>query len=174
MEIKLSVEQMAITAARDNETIVYDLSNDFGYSERLADLDKAIESKRRALNPDNYDENGVPKKGKRAWVQDSAYKKLLDQKRYIWHKVKKARKNRFGRIANQILMLGDTFTLYQEDFKSLQSRKDYNPEEMSWFDQRKQKGFEIMFNAPYEFVAILENKLSFKDIKLNKIKHKNK
>ena len=89
---------MAITAARDNETIVYDLSNDFGYSERLADLDKAIESKRRALNPDNYDENGVPKKGKRAWVQDSAYKKLLDQKRYIWHKVKKARKNRFGRI----------------------------------------------------------------------------
>lgn len=107
-------------------------------------------------------------------MQDSDYKKLLDQKRYIWHKVKKARKNRFGRIANQILMLGDTFTLYQEDFKSLQSRKDYNPEEMSWFDQRKQKGFEIMFNAPYEFVAILENKLSFKDLKLNKIKHKKK
>lgn len=174
VEIKLSVEQMAITAARDNETIVYDLSNDFGYSKRLADLDRAIESKRRALNPDNYDENGVPKKGKRVWVQDSAYKKLLDQKHYIWHKVKKARKNRFGRIANQILMLGDTFTLYQEDFKSLQSRKDYNPEEMSWFDQRKQKGFEIMFNAPYEFVAILENKLSFKDLKLNKIKHKKK
>ena len=115
MEIKLSVEQMSITAARDNETIVYDLSNDFGYSKRLVDLDRAIESKRRALNPDNYDENGVPKKGKRAWMQDSAYKKLLDQKRYIWHKVKKARKNRFGRIANQILMLGDTFTLYQED-----------------------------------------------------------
>ena len=107
-------------------------------------------------------------------MQDSAYKKLLDQKHYIWHKVKKARKNRFGRIANQILMLGDTFTLYQEDFKSLQSRKDYNPEEMSWFDQRKQKGFEIMFNAPYEFVAILENKLSYKDLKLNKIKHKKK
>lgn len=174
VEIKLSVEQMAITAARDNETIVYDISNDFGYSKRLAELDRAIESKRRSLNPDNYDENGVPKKGKRVWVQDSAYKKLLEQKHYIWHKVKKIRKNRFGRIANQILMLGDTFTLYQEDFKSLQSRKDYNPEEMSWFDQRKQKGFEIMFNAPYEFVAILENKLSFKDIKLNKIKHKNK
>ena len=174
VEIKLSVEQMAITAARDNETIVYDLSNDFGYSKRLAELDRAIESKRRALNPDNYDENGVPKKGKRVWVQDSAYKKLLDQKHYVWHKVKKTRKNRFGRIANQILMLGDTFTLYQEDFKSLQSRKDYNPEEMSWFDQRKQKGFEIMFNAPYEFVAILENKLSFKDLKLNKIKHKKK
>ena len=29
VEIRLSVEQMAITAARDNETIVYDLSNDF-------------------------------------------------------------------------------------------------------------------------------------------------
>lgn len=83
VEIKLSVEQMAITAARDKETIVYDLSNDFGYSERLTDLDRAIESKRRALNPDNYDENGVPKKGKRVWVQDSAYKKLLDQKHYI-------------------------------------------------------------------------------------------
>lgn len=95
VEIKLSVEQMAITAARDNETIVYDLSNDFGYSKRLEDLDRAIESKRRALNPDNYDENGVPKKGKRAWVQDSAYKKLLDQKRYIWHKAKKNTKEPF-------------------------------------------------------------------------------
>ena len=31
-----------------------------------------------------------------------------------------------------------------------------------------------MFNAPYEFVAILENKLSFKDLKLNKIKRKKK
>lgn len=174
VEIKLSVDQMAITATRDNETIVYDLSNDFGYSERLTDLDRAIESKRRALNPDNYDENGVPKKGKRVWVQDSAYKKLLDQKHYIWHKVKKIRKNRFGRIANQILMLGDNFTLYQEDFTSLQSRMDLESEEMSWFDLQKQKGFKIMLNAPYEFVTILENKLSFKGVKLNKDKRKKK
>ena len=174
VEIKLSVDQMAITATRDNETIVYDLSNDFGYSERLTDLDRAIESKRRALNPDNYDENGVPKKGKRVWVQDSAYKKLLDQKHYIWHKVKEIRKNRFGRIANQILMLGDNFTLYQEDFTSLQSRMDLESEEMSWFDLQKQKGFKIMLNAPYEFVTILENKLSFKGVKLNKDKRKKK
>ena len=31
-----------------------------------------------------------------------------------------------------------------------------------------------MFNSTYEFVAILENKLSFKDLKLNKIKRKKK
>ena len=64
VEIKLSVEQMAITAARDNETIVYDLSNDFGYSERLADLDRVIESKHRVLNPDNYKEMVFRKKGR--------------------------------------------------------------------------------------------------------------
>ena len=46
-------------------------------------------------------------------------------------------------------MLGDNFTLYQEDFTSLQSRMDLESEEMSWFDLQKQKGFKIMLNAPY-------------------------
>lgn len=170
--INLSVEKMAVLAMSNGEFLSFDLSNDFEYSERLANLDRKIEAKRRELNPDNYEYNGVAKKGPMKWEVDDHYLKLLDKKRHLWHKIKKSRKRRFGEIANQLLLLGDGFTIHMEDFNSLQARKDYDPESMGWYDKRKQAGFEIMFNAPYEFVEILENKLFFKDTKLNKIKAK--
>lgn len=176
VEITLDINQLAIRAKNtDNSNeVVYDLSNDFGYAEQLAELDRKIVEKRKALNPQNYQEDGTIKKGKYTWSYDDSYYKLINKKRYIWHKIKANRKIRFGQIANGILLLGDSFVVYKEDFKSLQSRKDYNPEEMNWFDTRKQRGFEIMFNAPYNFLAILKSKLSFKGITITEITKKDK
>ena len=89
------------------------------------------------------------------------YIKLINKKRYLWHKIKSYRKNRFEKIVNDILKLGDEFLVYKEDFKVLQQRKDFDKETMSWYDTRKQRGFEIMFNAPYEFLMLLDMKLSY-------------
>lgn len=174
VELTVDVNQLAIRAKNltDGTEQVFDLTNDFGYSELLSDLDRKIEAKRRELNPDNYQPDGTIKRGKYQWTYDKSYYKLLARKRYLWHKIKANRKLRFGQITNGILALGDSFVVYKEDFKSLQARKDYNPEEMNWFDTRKQRGFEIMFNAPYEFISILKNKLSYKNITLTEITKK--
>lgn len=45
--------------------------------------------------------------------------------------------------------------------KPCNSEKDFDKETMSWYDTRKQRGFEIMFNAPYEFLTLLDMKLSY-------------
>lgn len=170
VEITLQVEQMAIKAENlgNGKSILFDLSNDFGFSEKLSELDREIEHIRRVNNPDNYNEDGTNKAGRLKWVYTNHYKKLLNQKRYLWHKITKSRKNRFGQIANEIMELGDEFIIYKDDFKSLQKRKDYDPETMKWYDKRKQKGFEIMFNAPYEFLQVLETKLNYLDVPLEK------
>lgn len=163
VEISLDVDTLSIVAKNQDNNIelVFDLTNDFGYSEKLSDLDRKIENSRRLNNPDNYEDNGVIKEGVRKWHKSKNYVKLLNKKRYLWHKIKSSRKQRFGEIVNGILTLGDEFVVYKEDFKSLQQRKDFDPSTMKWFDTRKQKGFEIMFNAPYEFLQVLDIKLSY-------------
>lgn len=161
--ISLDIDKLEIVAKNDfvNKELRFDLTNDLGYSEKLSEIDTMMEESRRVNNPDNYEENGVPKKGVYVWKKSNNYIKLSNRKRYIWHKIKQYRKNRFEKIVNDILELGDEFIVYKEDFKALQKRKDFDKETMSWFDTRKQRGFEIMFNAPYEFLVLLDMKLSY-------------
>lgn len=161
--ISLDIDTLEIVAKNENvnKELRFDLSNDLGYSDKLSRLDTKIENSRRLNNPDNYEENGVPKKGVYTWKKSNNYIKLLNKKRYLWHKIKNYRKNRFEKIVNDILALGDEFVVYKEDFKALQQRKDFDKETMSWYDTRKQRGFEIMFNAPYEFLTLLNMKLSY-------------
>lgn len=161
--ISLDIDKLEIVAKNEsvNKELRFDLSNDHGYSEKLSRLDTMIENSRRLNNPGNYEENGVPKKGVHVWKKSNNYIKLTNKKRYLWHKIKSYRKNRFEKIVNDILELGDEFVVYKEDFKALQQRKDFDKETMSWYDTRKQRGFEIMFNAPYEFLMLLDMKLSY-------------
>ena len=161
--ISLDVDKLEVVAKNQENNIElrFDLSNDLGYSDKLSRLDVMIENSRRINNPDNYEANGVNKTGVLRWKKSKNYMKLLNRKRYLWHKIKTYRKNRFGQIVNEIIKLGDEFVVYKEDFKSLQQRKDFDPETMSWFDTRKQRGFEIMFNAPYEFLQLLDIKLGY-------------
>ena len=165
VNIWVDINSLSIKAQNlsNGQLVEFDISNDYGYAAKLSELDRKIERSRRLSNPQNYEENGTIKPGRSKWVFSKNYYRLLNQKRYLWHKIKKSRKNRFGEIINTILDLGDTFIISKKDFKSLQSRKDYNPEEMSWFDTRRQHGFEIMFNAPYEFVELLKIKLQYRD-----------
>lgn len=161
--ISLDIDKLEIVAKNDfvNKELRFDLTNDLGYSKKLSEIDTMMNESRRVNNPDNYEENGVIKSGVHSWKRTNNYIKLSNRKRYIWHRIKLYRKNRFEKIVNDILGLGDEFIVYKEDFKSLQKRKDFDKETMSWFETRKQRGFEIMFNAPYEFLMLLNMKLSY-------------
>lgn len=161
--ISLDIDKLEIVAKNDfvNKELRFDLTNDLEYSKKLSEIDTMMNESRRVNNPDNYEENGVIKSGVHSWKRTNNYIKLSNRKRYIWNRIKLYRKNRFEKIVNDILGLGDEFIVYKEDFKSLQKRKDFDKETMSWFETRKQRGFEIMFNAPYEFLMLLNMKLSY-------------
>lgn len=40
---------------------------------------------------------------------------------------------------------------------------------MKWTDTRKQRGAEIMFNAPYEFIELLKQKVTYLGISYSEI-----
>lgn len=166
--VSVDVDKLAIKAESSNlkEPIYYDIANDFGYSEILSELDRKIEWKRRINNPDNYEENGVIKKGARKWYSSKEYRKLLAKKRNIWYKIEETRKQKFNKIAKEIIQLGDEIIVMKQDFKSLQQRLEYNKEEMNWFDKRRQRGAEIMFNAPYQFILALKERANYKNIEV--------
>lgn len=43
---------------------------------------------------------------------------------------------------------------------------------MKWTDTRKQRGAEIMFNAPYEFIEFLKQKASYVGVSYSEITRK--
>ena len=131
--------------------------------------DRKLEESRRQSNPDNYNADGTVKEGKRSWIKTKNYNTLLARKRTLWHKIKKSRKDRFHSIAKAIVLNCDEIVVIKEDFKALQKRKDYNPEDMKWTDSRKQRGAEIMFNAPYEFTELLKQKATYLGISYSEI-----
>ena len=169
--VSVDVDKLAIKTLNvdTEEEVFFDIANDFGYSEKLSYYDRKLEESRRQSNPDNYNADGTVKEGKRSWIKTKNYNTLLARKRTLWHKIKKSRKDRFHSIAKAIVLNCDEIVVIKEDFKALQKRKDYNPEDMKWTDSRKQRGAEIMFNAPYEFIELLKQKATYLGISYSEI-----
>lgn len=172
--VTVDVEKLAIKTeeCQTGQAVFYDIANDYGFSDKLSYYDKKLEESRRVTNPGNYNIDGTIKEGARKWVRSKNYNSLLARKRTLWHKIKKTRKERFQNIAKQILQQGDEIIVVKDDFKSLQKRKDYDPETMKWNDKRKQRGAEIMFNAPYEFVTCLKQRAGYLDLSYTEITRK--
>lgn len=169
--VSVDVDKLAIKTLNvdTEEEVFFDIANDFGYSEKLSYYDRKLEESRRQSNPANYNADGTVKEGKRSWIKTKNYNTLLARKRTLWHKIKQSRKDRFHNIAKAIVLNCDEIVVIKEDFKALQKRKDYNPEDMKWTDSRKQKGAEIMFNAPYEFIELLKQKASYLGLSYSEI-----
>lgn len=166
--ISVDIDALELTATTSKKTLRFDLTRDNGISDKLSELDRLIESSRRVHNPQNYNEDGTIKRGRLMWNNTKTYYKLLGRRRYIWHKLTQNRKNFYGRIINNLLEVGSEFEVHTKDFKALQERIKYNKETMSWFDSRKSRGAEIMFNAPSEFIRMLDVKLAYNGLAATK------
>ena len=166
--ISVDVDTLELLATSSKKTLRFDLTRDNGISDKLSELDRLIENSRRVHNPQNYNEDGTIKQGRLKWNNTKTYYKLLGKRRYIWHKLVQTRKNFYGRIINDLLEVGSEFEVHTKDFKALQERIKYNKETMSWFDSRKSRGAEIMFNAPSEFIRLLDVKLTYNGLAATK------
>lgn len=163
--IRVDVDKLAIVAENGDQRLEFDLGKYSKRADELSNLDRKIENSRRLNNPQNYNPNGTVKEGTRLkWNNSKNYYKLLGRRRYIWHKITQARKNLYGFIANALLSMGNEFEIHKQDFKSLQERIKYNKETMSWNQSRRSRGAEIMFNAPNEFITILNTKLAYNGV----------
>jgi hypothetical protein len=106
----------------------------------LRRLQRKMDRQRRAANPDNYDEKGRIKRGKRLhWKNSTSYQKTRARKATKERKVAAHRKSLHGKMAHEIIALGTTIQL----------------EKLSYQAWQKQFGKSVGRRAPGMFVAHL-------------------
>lgn len=94
------------------------------YEEKKADYDRELSKLRQLNNPDNYDENGVIKKGSKKWHYSIKYKKILLQRSYLIHKNTESRNITRYVIANEILAMGNDIYILKKDYRTKKEKFD--------------------------------------------------
>jgi hypothetical protein len=102
-------------------------------------LQRKMDRQRRANNPDNYDEKGGVKKGRRTWKESKRYKATRRQHANTERRLAAHRKSLHGHLAHRIASGGTTINIEKTSFKGWQ----------------KQYGRSMGLRAPGVFVAHL-------------------
>ncbi|MBI4850403.1 MAG: transposase [Acidobacteria bacterium] len=108
----------------------------------IRQLQRKLERSRRKNNPENYDETGRIKKGKKVWKTTNNYNKLRIELKDINRKQASHRKSLQGKLANKIIRLGNII----------------NTEKVSYKAWQKLYGKSISYQAPSAFEGTLTRK----------------
>ena len=129
-------------------------------------LQRTLERKRRANNPQNYNPDGTIKKGKKTWHYSKRYKKTQRKLAELQRRFAAHRKTLHGNLANRILKQG----------------KHIKTEKLSYKAFQKNYGRSVRDRAPGMFMEILRRKaenaggsvdeFSTKETKLSQYCHK--
>ncbi|MDQ1000542.1 putative transposase [Neobacillus niacini] len=107
-------------------------------------INRKMDRQRRANNPNNYQSNGVVKKGKKKWVNSKRYIKTRSEHRELERKIKEVRKHLHGRDTNQILQQASSIQTEKLSYKAFQ----------------KIFGKSISRKAPSMFLKMLKRKVT--------------
>lgn len=105
-------------------------------------MQRKMERQRRAANPENYNENGTIKKGKKKWEKSNRYKKTSSELAELDRKLAAHRKSLHGRDQNDIIAMGTRIKAEKISYKALQ----------------KMYGRSVFLRAPSMFMGGLKRK----------------
>ncbi len=105
-------------------------------------LQRKLDRQRRASNPQNYNENGTVKKGKKKWKKSNHYKKTSNEIAEIDRKLAAHRKSLHGKDQNDIIAIGTTIKAEKIPYRSFQ----------------KMWGKSVSIRAPSMFISGLKRK----------------
>ncbi len=105
-------------------------------------LQRKLDRSRRAMNPDNFNENGTVKKGSRKWKKSNRYLKMSNDLSETDRKLAAHRKSLHGRDINEIISMGTRIQTEDVSYKAWQ----------------KMFGKSISVRAPSMFISSLKRK----------------
>lgn len=128
-------------------------------------LCRKMDRSRRAMNANNYNEDGTIKKDrnkKLEWKKSKHYKKYQNQLKEYYRKEAAIRKYQHESLANEVLVLGNKIYREKMNFKGLQRRaKKTEKRENGKFQSKKRFGKSFGNKAPSMFLTILNRKLKY-------------
>ena len=140
--------------------------------EKISLINKQLDKIRRTNNPENFNDNGtIKKKEERVpWKRTNHYKKLLQKLRYLKVKFTNQRKNLYEHQVNDLISKGNRFIIEPMDYAKLAKKeKETKKDENGRFLDKSRYGKSLLNHAPSTFIGILERKLGYFNIALEKV-----
>ncbi|MCQ2128803.1 MAG: hypothetical protein MJZ08_05155 [Bacteroidaceae bacterium] len=150
-----------IAVVSDNVVRIIPLAESIERDERETKrLQRKLDRSRRAMNPNNYNEDGTISKGKHDWIKSHHYEEtrsiLADRQRKLAAK----RKIAHNELANELLQMGNEFRVENNSFRSMQARTKETTKNAKGKNRSKKRfGKSLANRAPAEFLTILANKV---------------
>lgn len=152
-------------------TIAYSAANEVRLME-LADqvqdierekcrIQRKMDRSRRAMNPENYNEDGTIKRGKKLTRNKSKrYIRLQRQLAYIQNRQAETRKRQHTALANHLIALGNRFYVEDMDWPALTHRAKQTEisEKTGRYKRKRRFGKSIAHKAPATLITILTQK----------------
>lgn len=170
--VGIDIGTQTIAVVADNAVMLKELAPGANTPHaELRRIQRAMDRSRRASNPEMFNEDGtvIPidklpiecvRKDKRLWKESRHYKKLRQQRRYLFARLARIRRCQHNEISNRIRILGDTFYVETMRFSSLQKReKPSVDKEAGRQKHRKRFGKSIANKAPATMVNTIEAKV---------------
>lgn len=140
--------------------------------DQKAELQQKMDRSRRAMNPDNYNEDGTIKKQgakKVIWVKSNHYKQMQLQLKELERKQAAVRKYQHYVLVNELLAMGNQFYVVDKNYKQMQERKDLKQKEDGSYESRKNYGKVINEKGPAMLLNLLSQKLEQCDGEYTKV-----
>jgi hypothetical protein len=176
----IDTSHVVYTADGENFTDISleDTDTDIYYDTKIKALQQYLDNSRRAMNPDNFNEDGTCKKGiyvdgkryRLKWNFSNGYKKAVAELKDLHRVQAENRKLERINIANEILSHGNMIMVNDYPFQAAAMRKKETENEN---DKKKKAGYSVGHNAPATLVMLLDTKLSsanFAGVEKTKIK----
>ena len=134
---------------------------------------RKMDRSQRAINPDNYNEDGTIKKQgnkKVVWNKSNHYIKYQNELKELHRKQAGVRKYQHECLANEIISLGDTIYVETMNFSGLAKKSTKTEKnDKGKFKRKKRFGNSICNRAPAMLLGIIDRKLSYYGKNLIKI-----
>jgi transposase len=116
-------------------------------------LNRSIDRKRRVANPDNYDEKGRVKKGKKIWKKSTSQKKDEVKRVEIHRRQSEHRKTLHGELVNQIVSISPFINIEKLSYRSFQKNfgRSVGARAPGMFVEKLKMAAEISGGAVIEF-----------------------
>lgn len=171
-EVGLDIGTQTIAVVSNNEVKLLELAEglDYRHKEKIR-LQRKLDRQRRANNPNKYNEDGTIKKNREKWIWSSNYMKTRYKLMDIQRKIAVRREEKHNIMANWILTLGNNVKVETMNYKGLQSRSKETTknEKTGKYNKKKRFGKSLMNKAPSKLLTIINRKLKYQGLELQKI-----
>ena len=134
-------------------------SNTIKKEKRIKKIQRQMERSRRVTNPNNYNEDGTIKKGKKTWNYSKRYKKLRERYRELCRKSAVNREYANNELVNHMRALGNVLITEPKNASKLMKRsKKTTKNKNGKFNKKKRFGKSIGRRCPGGYQASLKKK----------------